>query len=726
MKKILILTANPKSTDRLRLDEEVREIQASVDQSKNRDLFEIITRWAVRVDDLQPILLDHTPQIVHFSGHGGGSQGLALENELGQMQLVSSTALGGLFKLFKANVECVFLNACYSEEQAKAIYQHIDCVVGMNQEIGDKAAIKFAKGFYRAIASNKTYKESFEFGCNLIDLQSIPESSTPVLKIKKRSLSTQSKRKQVQGDEETPVSSLTRMTRVFISYRSQSPDRDLAQQFFEALKAAGHEAFMAGESIRLGETWPQRIDAELERSDYFLLLLSEQSAVSEMVTEEVRRAKLLRDSRGDQRPMILPIRVNFPLNSPLNYDLRGYLQNIQQREWKSPLDTPMIIQEALSLLATGHASAMSTSAGPVFPNEDSPDSPPLPVAEPELYREPGGSVPLSSGLYIERPPIEADCYREIVQPGALIRIKAPRQMGKTSLMARILNYAKEQGYQAIPLSFQRADNRLFTDLDQFLRWFCEQIGRRLKRLNQLEDYWKGYGSKDKCNAYLEECILEEIDSPIVLGLDEVDLVFPHQEVMDDFSGLLRSWYEVARYGDSSSDLWAKLRLVVVHSTEAYIPQNINQSPFNVGMNVELPEFNRIQVQHLAQRYELTWSGQQVEQLVTLVGGHPYLVRKALYHLRRQDVTLAQLISEAPTEAGIYIDHLRRHLLNLQQYPELAEALRQVVMKSKATELNSTSAYKLDSMGLVSLQGNQATIRCDLYRSYFRDHLQERR
>ena len=115
MKKILLLTANPKNTDRLRLDEEVREIQAALDQSKNRDQFEIITRWAVRVDDLQPILLDHTPQIVHFSGHGGGSQGLALEDELGQMQLVSATALAGLFKLFKV-VECVFLNAaCYSK-----------------------------------------------------------------------------------------------------------------------------------------------------------------------------------------------------------------------------------------------------------------------------------------------------------------------------------------------------------------------------------------------------------------------------------------------------------------------------------------------------------------------------------------------------------------------------------------------------------------------------------
>lgn len=191
MKKILILTANPKNTDRLRLDEEVREIQAALDQSKNRDQFEIMTRWAVRVDDLQPILLDHTPDIVHFSGHGGGSQGLALENELGQMQLVSSTALAGLFQLFKANVTCVFLNACYSEEQATAIHQHINCVVGMNQAIGDRAAIKFAKGFYRALSTGRSYQDAFDFGCNAIDLQGIPESSTPVFKHQTEQLSSE-------------------------------------------------------------------------------------------------------------------------------------------------------------------------------------------------------------------------------------------------------------------------------------------------------------------------------------------------------------------------------------------------------------------------------------------------------------------------------------------------------------------------------------------------------
>lgn len=708
MKKILILTANPKNTDRLRLDEEVREIQAALDQSKNRDRFELVTRWAVRVDDLQSILLDHTPHIIHFSGHGGGSQGLALEDELGQIQLVSSTALAGLFKLFKQNVECVFLNACYSEEQAKAIHQYINCVIGMNQAIGDKAAVKFAKGFYRAFGSDKTYKDAFEFGCNAIDLQNIPESSTPVLKIKKR-------RKPIQEEDEAPAPSLAKMTRVFISYHSQSPDQELAQQFFEAIAAAGYEAFMAGESIRLGETWPQQIDAELEQSDYFLLLLSEQSAVSEMVTEEVRQAKLLRDSRKEQRPAILPIRVNFPLSSPLNYELRGYLQNIQQQEWQSSLDTPVMIQEVLSLLAGEHE-PLRVTPETIIADEDSPDRPPLPVAEPEL---PEGQVKLASRFYIERPPIEGKCYDEIVMPGALIRIKAPRQMGKTSLMALTLQQAGAQGYQTVPLSFQLADGSVFADLKDFLQWFCASISWKLGLPERLEGNWSRIlGAKVNCTNYFERYILSEIASPLALGLDEVDLVFQYPEIAADFFALLRAWHEDAK----DKELWRKLRLVVVHSTEVYIPMNINQSPFNVGLSIELPEFQPKAVLDLAQRHELRWNLTQVEQLMQMVGGHPYLVRVALYYIARREMSLTQLLQVAPTEAGPYSDHLRRHWWNLKQHPDLAAAIKQAITSARAVQVEPTQAFKLHSMGLVHLQGNDVTLRCNLYRDYFRDRM----
>src|SRR4028119_1406284 len=229
------------------------------------------------------------------------------------------------------------------------------------------------------------------------------------------------------------MTSVSQSTRVFISYRSQDPDRTLANEFFEALKAAGHQPFMAAASIRLGENWPQRIDEELERADYFLLLLSEKSVASEMVTEEVRRARELRDRHPERKPMILPIRVCFPMTSPLNYDLRGYLQRTQQREWNSPADTLGILEEILSLVAEdgrGTKPSVPTESAEsteelqtVGPVGERLDQPPLPVAEPEL---PEGQVDLASAFYVKRPPIEERCYEAIAKPGALIRIKAPR------------------------------------------------------------------------------------------------------------------------------------------------------------------------------------------------------------------------------------------------------------------------------------------------------------
>jgi len=221
--------------------------------------------------------------------------------------------------------------------------------------------------------------------------------------------------------------------------------------------------------------------------------------------------------------------------------------------------------------------------------------------------------------------------------------------------------------------------------------------------------------------------LKGIEIPRVAFLERSkDLSFPHTglhcEVADDFFALLRSWYELARYGDFSSELWEKVRLVIVYSTEVYVPLDFNQSPFNVGKNVELQEFSSDQVQNLARRYGLAWETYQVEQLMTLVGGHPYLVRKALYHIRRQDETLEDLVQNAPTEAGIYSDHLLRHLWILREYPNLAEMFRQVVIKNKPVELDAEPAFKLDSMGLIKLKGNGYIPRCDLYRCYFRNHL----
>ena len=186
MKKILILSANPTNTTRLRLEQEVREIQQIVRQSQYRDRFDVIPIGAVRIDDLQQTLYDYHPTIVHFCGHGSGNDGLFLEDNSGRSLLVSEEALARLFQGFQTEVECVLLNACYSEIQAKAIHQHIDCVVGMNQAIGDNAAIKFAVGFYRALGAGEPYNHCFESGLTLIDLNGIKEVDKPQIKYQNR------------------------------------------------------------------------------------------------------------------------------------------------------------------------------------------------------------------------------------------------------------------------------------------------------------------------------------------------------------------------------------------------------------------------------------------------------------------------------------------------------------------------------------------------------------
>jgi hypothetical protein len=511
--------------------------------------------------------------------------------------------------------------------------------------------------------------------------------------------------------------------KVLLSYH-QSSESDLivVTQLITALKERGYEVFLADSSLRMAKHGPQQIYALLNHCDYLLLLLSQLSAVSEMVTEEVQVAKKLQNLRDSRKPAIIPLSINCPFNL-LNHDLRGYLQETPWYEWRSPDDTQTTIQTILELLSSTHA-AKEVGSGESGVGKESfsnphaaiPKYPPQPVAEPELPR---GQVELASAFYMERPGIDQRCYEELHKPGSLIRIKAPRQMGKTSLLARILNDAREQGYATVPLSFQLADSQVFADLEQFLKWFCANVALQLDLPERLSDYWKGIlGSKVACKSYFERYLLANTSSPLVLGLDEVDVIFKYPEVASDFFGWLRACHEAAK----NQEIWRKLRLVVVHSTEVYVPMDINQSPFNVGLPIELPEFQPAMVLELAQRHGLAWGMPEVEQLMAMVGGHPYLVRLALYHIARSEMTLEDVLETAPTDAGLYSDHLRRHLWNLEQHPPLAAAIKKVVDTSEPVRLESMQGFKLHSMGLVNLQGNDVTPRCNLYRQYFRVRL----
>lgn len=534
---ILILAANPKDSTHRRLDEEVREIDEGLTRAKQREQFHLETKWAALPRDVNLAIMESSPQIVHFSGHGVGDGGLAFSDETGHSQPVDAQAIAGLFELFADQVECVLLNACYAEEQAAAIAQHIPYVIGTSQAVGSEAARAFAVGFYDALGAGRSIEFAYKYACNSIRMAGIAGELMPVLK----------QRSTIPGSE-SPAS-------------------------------------------------------------------------------------------------IAPL--------PVNLD------------------------------------------------------------------EPEGQVPLDSALYVTRPPIETKCYETIVKPGALIRIKAPRQMGKSSLMLRILDYASQQGYEVASLNFQLAEQEIFSDLDEFLQWFCNSITWELNREDKVGEYWQGtLGSKNKCTNYFQRYLLTGSSSPLMLCLDEVDAVFQYPTIATDFFSMLRAWHENAKI----KPIWKNLRLVIVHSKEVYIPLNINQSPFNVGVPIELPPLTQAQVVDLVERHGLKWSMAEVERLMAMVAGHPYLVRVALYQIARGEISLDRLLQVAPTEGGLYGEHLRRHLLNLQGDDRLVLAIKQVVAADQPVAVATADAFKLSSMGLVRFQDNNVVPLCNLYRQYFKERL----
>lgn len=329
---------------------------------------------------------------------------------------------------------------------------------------------------------------------------------------------------------------------------------------------------------------------------------------------------------------------------------------------------------------------------------------------------PGTPLAIDSKFYIPRPPIEELIYEEITKPGSLVRIKAPRKMGKTSLVLRVIAHADSLNYRTVSIDFRQADKAVFDNFDKFLRWFSANLSRELELESRLDNYWdEEIGSKVSCTVYWQSYLLEQIATPLVLVLNEVNRIFEYPEIAQEFLPLLRYWHERAKY----NQVWQKLRFVVVYSTEIYVPIKMSQSPFNIGLPLKLPPLTFEQVQELALRYNLDWTDHsKTKRLITLLGGHPYLVQLAFYHLYRQDVGLKELLQQAATEYGIYEEYLRYTLATVQAEPGLEVALQQVMKSEEPVHLDPELAYKLESIGLVNTDGDRVVPSCELYRLYF--------
>jgi hypothetical protein len=506
------------------------------------------------------------------------------------------------------------------------------------------------------------------------------------------------------------------MARVFISYkRDVTPDQDLAHALYKALKAS-NEVFI-DTSMLVGERWVERIDAEIRQADFFISLLSPFSVNSEMARTEIELAHQLQARRG--HPILLPIRVAYHerLPSPLN----GLLSPINWALWEGPEDTPRLLEQLAKAMSGGVLPGAVPGALSLPRAEPAPAAllPPSPSAPLELDETLEGAMDTQSAFYVVRD-ADATVMRAVSQKqGTTVTIKGARQMGKSSLLMRGMGAALAAGKRVAYLSFQEFDTATFSNPELFFQRFCSSLSDQLELENQVEAYWrKPMGSSQRCGMYMSGHILRSLDVPLVLGLDEVETLF-EIPFGTDFFGMLRSWHNNRAL--PTTPVWKKLSIVLVTSTEPFLfIKNLTQSPFNVGQTVELGDFTPEQVAELNRRHGSPLGPKQEQELFALLGGHPYLMRKALYLVTSGRMRVEDLFTKAAEDLGPFGDHLRHLLFRLGSQPQLKGGLREVLQRNACPD--EGVFIRLRSAGLVRQEASSVLPRCELYRRYFRERL----
>jgi hypothetical protein len=486
---------------------------------------------------------------------------------------------------------------------------------------------------------------------------------------------------------------------IFIGYkRNMQPDEHVLKRLETQLSAHGHRVFI-DRHLTIGMEWAKEIEQQIRNADAVIPLLSAPAVQSEMLLYEVEMAHDA-SKRQNGKPRLLPVRVGFTDRLP--HDLASILDPIQHFAWEGPQDNQRLVSEIVNALGQP-----SSSASPALPAHR---------LEPVI-----GAVPLDSQLYVTRPTDEA-FYHAVARQDSIVLIKGARQMGKTSLLARGVQLAREAGYKVVLTDFQKLNAAQLSSVDAFYRALCDMIAGQLELDVYPEQVWDTYGGgpNSKFERYLRREVLGKLSGSLLWGMDEVDRLFLCDFSSDVF-GLLRSWHNERALNPTGP--WERLTLAIAYATEAHLfITDLNQSPFNVGTRLALRDFTLEQVQDLNRRYgNVLHDESEVEQLYQLVGGQPYLTRRALNEIKMQNLSFAELTEQAARDEGLFGDHLRRILVSLAQDETLCDMIRDIIRGQAKLDLNRF--YRLRSAGILSGEtAREARLRCQLYATYLEHHL----
>jgi hypothetical protein len=469
------------------------------------------------------------------------------------------------------------------------------------------------------------------------------------------------------------------------------PDGDLVRRLEGELAARGHEVFV-DRQMRVGFEWAREIEARVRAADALIPLLSAASVPSEMLAWEVQTAHDEAQKRGG-RPRLLPVRVAF--EGPLPAELAGLLDRFQHVLWTGPQDDLRLVEELTEALRR-----------------------PQPIRAPRPM--PVGGLPLDSESYVTRA-ADAALHAALERRDSIVLLRGARQVGKTSLLARGLQRARDAGAAVAFTDFQKLNRSELETPEALYRALGAAIAAELDLDVSPEDVWDGRRAPNtNFDRYLRREVLEKLDCPLVWAIDEADRLFSCPFGSEVF-GLFRSWHNARAMNPAGP--WRRLTLAIAYATEAHLfITDINQSPFNVGTLIPLEDFTPEQVADLNRRYGSPLRDDADRALYDrLVGGHPYLVNRGLYEMAEQGVDVRTFAAQAERDEGLFGDHLRRILVLLARDPDLCNVVRGVLRGKAAPD--PKSFYRLRAAGVLAGDtAADARPRCLLYEIYLKTHL----
>ena len=527
--------------------------------------------------------------------------------------------------------------------------------------------------------------------------------------------------------ETSESSSGSGLPRVVVLFRPDcEQETRLARQLEQHLIKKGNSVFL-DRNPETSMEWATKIAEEIKAANVVIPFLSEKAVANEMLVFQVETAHDNAQSQKGQ-PSIIPIRVNW--NGDLPELIGGILDPIEHLLWESEKDDQTIadkVVERIQSLKQQQPLKLSVSKGlrlvpravrkpnpiRIVPAEHKPSGP-LPL------ESVGGAVPLNSEFYIKRP-TDKEFRDAITRYDSIILLKGARQIGKTSLLARGLQLARERGAKVALTDFQKFNADNLADVSNFYLSLAESLADQLDLDVLPSDVWdERRGANVNFERYIRREVLKNLNAPLVWGLDEVDRLFTCSYGSEVF-GLFRSWHNERALDPSGP--WAGLTLGIAYATEAHLfITDMNQSPFNVGTRLVLEDFSSEQIEDLNQRYDNPLkTPEEIERFRKLVAGHPYLVRRSLHEIATQNKSLDNFIGEADNDDGVFGDHLRRILVLLAKDANLTEIMRGVLRGEGCP--TPESFYRLRSSGVV-IGSSQTDVapRCQLYETFLKRHL----